>query len=132
MYQLYGALIMPYLKIAGVVIGSALKKPSTRRYPFEIHADIAGSRGAIAIDIQKCTMCTLCQKKCPTAAIVVKRTEKTWEIDRLRCIQCGACVDCCPKDCLTMSTHYSPSQTERTIDSFIQKPVLAAEATDTK
>ena len=52
----------------------------------------------------------------------VKRQEKIWEIDRLRCITCGACVDACPKKCLSMITVYSPSVTKRTVDSFVQEP----------
>jgi Formate hydrogenlyase subunit 6/NADH:ubiquinone oxidoreductase 23 kD subunit (chain I) len=104
-----------------MVTGWALQKPATRLYPFVKREPYANTRGSIEIDIQKCTFCTLCQKKCPTEAIVVKKPEKTWEIDRLRCISCGACVDTCPRKCLLMLQAYSPSVTAKGLDSFVQK-----------
>jgi formate hydrogenlyase subunit 6/NADH:ubiquinone oxidoreductase subunit I len=109
-----------------MVTGWALSKPATRLYPFVKREPYAGTRGSIEIDIQKCTFCTLCQKKCPTDAILVKRQEKIWEIDRLRCISCSACVDACPKNCLRMLTNYSPSVTSRTVDSFAQEQLKSA------
>ena len=30
--------------------------------------------------------------------------EKTWQIDRLRCVVCDCCVEVCPTKCLTMDT----------------------------
>lgn len=112
-----------------MITGWALQRPATRLYPFVKREPYAATRGSIAIDIQKCTFCTLCQKKCPTEAILVKRQEKIWEIERLRCISCAACVDACPKKCLTMATSYSPSVTARSVDSFTQKqPISPAEA----
>jgi ech hydrogenase subunit F len=121
---------MAHFTIAGLVTKSAFSKPATRRYPFVKREPYANTRGSIVIDIDKCTMCTLCQKRCPTEAIEVKRTEKVWSIDRLRCIQCGACVDACPKSCLTMNNQYSPAAFTRSIDAFRQEatPAAAAEA----
>jgi ech hydrogenase subunit F len=111
---------MASFSIFKIISGWVFAKPATRLYPFEKRESFLRTRGSIEIDIQKCTMCTLCQKKCPTEAIVVKRQEKIWEIDRLRCISCNACVDACPKKCLSMITLYSPSVTKRSIDSFAQ------------
>ena len=47
------------------------------------------------------------RKKCPSDAIEVDRKAKTWAIDRLRCVICGACVEVCPKKCLSMDTAYT-------------------------
>jgi formate hydrogenlyase subunit 6/NADH:ubiquinone oxidoreductase subunit I len=118
---------MATLGIIKIVMGWAFSKPATRLYPFVKREPFANSRGSIAIEIEKCSMCTLCQKKCPTDAIIVKRQEKIWEIDRLRCISCAACVDACPKKCLTMITAYSPSVSQRGIDSFVQAPAKPSE-----
>jgi formate hydrogenlyase subunit 6/NADH:ubiquinone oxidoreductase subunit I len=42
----------------------------------------------------------------------VNRAEKKWAIDRLRCINCGYCVEACPKKSLEMTTsHGSPAVT---------------------
>jgi ech hydrogenase subunit F len=112
---------MASLNIFKVVSSWAMKKPATRLYPFEKREPFSNTRGSIEIDVPKCSMCTLCAKKCPTEAIMVKRQEKIWEIDRLRCIQCSACVDACPKKCLTMTHTYSSAVTKHGVDTFIQE-----------
>jgi formate hydrogenlyase subunit 6/NADH:ubiquinone oxidoreductase subunit I len=51
-------------------------------------------------------------KKCPSGAICVRKEEKTWSIDRLKCVVCNCCVEVCPAHCLTMETSYFPCVTE--------------------
>jgi len=51
-------------------------------------------------------------KKCPSGAICVRKEEKAWSIDRLRCIVCNCCVEACPVHCLAMETEYTPCVTE--------------------
>jgi len=51
-------------------------------------------------------------EKCPSGAICVRKEEKTWSIDRLRCIVCNCCVEACPVHCLAMETEYTPCVTE--------------------
>ena len=99
---------MSFFSMSKVVLKSLFQKPSTRNYPHDAAQPMAGSRGRIAIAAEQCIYCGLCAKKCPTAALSVKKPEKEWAIDRLRCIVCGYCVDVCPKKCLTMKTSYSP------------------------
>lgn len=79
----------------------------TRLYPKTPYLPAAGTRGSIEIEYEKCNFCLLCDKRCPTGAIKVDRPGKVWEIDRLRCIICGYCVEVCPKDCLHLSPRYS-------------------------
>ena len=62
---------------------------------------------SVSIEIDKCIFCGICQKRCPTDAIVVNTASKAWLINRLRCIACSACVDACPKKCLAMENMYS-------------------------
>ncbi len=110
------------------IITSAISRPPTRLYPFETRPEIAGSRGKIEIEIDKCIFCGICQKRCPCQAISVGREAKTWEINRLRCIQCGACVEPCPKKCLALNPERPASSATKDIDSFTQRPKTEAPA----
>ena len=95
---------MSYFGMSKLALKWAIKKPPTRRYPFEPRRVIAGSRGNLVFTKDNCVYCTACAKKCPTDALTVIRAEKKWVIDRLRCISCGYCVEACPKKSLDLST----------------------------
>ena len=47
-----------------------------------------------SIDTQKCTGCTLCAKKCPSAAISGE-PKKKHHIVLDKCIKCGVCREVC-------------------------------------
>jgi len=95
------------LKMTKTALEGLFRKPATVRYPLERKPVYAATRGRIALQEAACILCVLCDKKCPTGAIKVDRPGKTWAIDRLKCIQCGYCVEVCPKKCLAMETSYS-------------------------
>lgn len=91
--------MLPMLK---TVITSVFKKSSTVLYPLEKKEQPAGMRGHVVNHIDECIYCGICQKKCPTGAIDVKRAELMWSIAFFDCVQCGHCVRVCPKKCLEM------------------------------
>ena len=104
---------MPYFKMTRVALKWAVSKPVTTRYPFEPRVAIPGSRGLLEFEKETCVYCNVCAKKCPTGAIVVRRAQKRWTIDRLLCISCGYCVEVCPKKSLSLTTaHGVPSVTK--------------------
>ena len=111
---------MAQLTIGKIIARSALSKYVTRLYPFVKRAPYANTRGHIVNDINDCIFCSLCQKKCPTGAITVAKAEKMWAIDRMKCIQCGACTDACPKKCLSMHQQYSAPSSVKSIEIFHQ------------
>jgi len=88
-------------KMACTVLKSLFSKPATRLYPVEPRKYYPATRGQIDNQINVCIFCGLCQRKCPTHAITVDRTARTWQINHLQCIQCSSCVEACPKKCLT-------------------------------
>jgi ech hydrogenase subunit F len=98
---------MKFFPIAGMIMRSLFGRPATLMYPLVPHEYVKDSRGHIEIAIADCIYCGLCQRKCPTAALTVDREEKTWAIDRLRCVSCNCCSDVCPKKCLTSISGYS-------------------------
>ena len=38
----------------------------------------------------------------PGEALTVDRKEKVWKVDEATCVSCGACLEKCPKKCLTL------------------------------
>ena len=62
----------------------------------------------------RCTACQLCQTVCPSHCINIEPEEcptpgiekwpKRFDIDMLRCVYCGFCVEACPCDAIRMDT----------------------------
>jgi ech hydrogenase subunit F len=99
--------MMQFFIMARIVLKSLFRKPATIKYPFGPKVLSKAARGSIIIDISQCIFCGMCQRKCPTSAIVVNKEEKTWMVARLSCITCGYCVEVCPKKCLRMDNQYT-------------------------
>ncbi len=113
---------MAHWSISKIVTRSAVSKYATRLYPFEKRDPYQNTRGHIAFDVNLCNFDTVCAKRCPTDAITVKRKDRIWEIDRLRCIACGECVEICPKKALTMENMYSPAVTVKVLETYQHVP----------
>ena len=93
------------------VLRNTFRKPVTRLYPFEKYEPFEGSRGHLENDPDRCTYCSVCEKRCPTGAITVKRKpDKSWTLRPHQCILCGYCLEVCPKKSLSMNKkHRAPS-----------------------
>ncbi|MDO4182344.1 MAG: 4Fe-4S dicluster domain-containing protein [Coriobacteriia bacterium] len=91
------------LKLGSMTFGSLFKKPETTLYPFEKKEPPAGLKGMVENDPALCILCGICEKRCPTGAIVVAKADRTWAINRLRCVQCQSCILACPKASLYMN-----------------------------
>lgn len=100
---------MAQMSLGKVIARSLLSRPATRLYPFEKRTPYKITRGSISIEMDKCILCGICQKRCPAQAIIVTKATKDWEINRLRCVACNACVEVCPKKCLHTENMYSPA-----------------------
>ncbi len=81
-----------------------IRKSATRAYPIDVRPGFKDARGELTNKVKACTLCGLCAKKCPSAAITVNRKEQIWELDPYACIYCGICVEACPQHCLV---HYA-------------------------
>jgi formate hydrogenlyase subunit 6/NADH:ubiquinone oxidoreductase subunit I len=93
-------------EMLGNVMKNLVSTPATRMYPYAKREPFKDSRGMVDIDMDNCVFCGLCSRKCPSNAINVSRTEKSWEIDPFKCIICGACAEACPKKCIEMDNVY--------------------------
>ncbi len=49
---------------------------------------------SVSLDVDKCTGCTTCLKRCPTEAIRIRNGHAV--ISSQRCIDCGECIRVCP------------------------------------
>lgn len=98
---------MSFFKMTKTILQNLRKKPATRLYPIARREFKPNYRGKIAINLDLCVYCSLCQKKCPTNAITVNMHDKNWTIDSFKCITCGYCVEACPKKCLQMENQYT-------------------------
>ncbi len=54
------------------------------------------------IEVDKCTGCTICARKCPTDAIIGSRKEPHFIVED-KCIACGTCFDVCKFDSIIIS-----------------------------
>jgi len=82
-------------------------RPVTVRYPYQKTDIPENNRGRVVWELQKCIWCRLCEKNCPTLAIVTDKEHRTQTITRARCIACGTCVEVCPTNTITMEPKYS-------------------------
>lgn len=108
---------MGIFKMSKTVMRSLFKRPATRNYPSEPRKWEEITRGHISIAGEDCILCGICAKRCPTDAITVDKTARTWKIERMLCIQCSHCAEVCPKKCLHMEPEYTAPNTEKVTDT---------------
>ena len=120
---------MKLMDFTFTALKNLVSKPATSNYPFEPKKYPEKSRGHVEINIDECIMCGICSRKCMSSAITVDRATKTWTIERMGCVQCQACVNACPKKCLSMVEGYTSPSAEKIVDSYSQ-PIPEPEETD--
>ena len=89
--------------------------------------------------LEKCIGCELCAWTCPADAIYVQGADNTpearyspgerygavYQINYLRCILCGICLEACPTRALTMSQEYELSGDSREALIYTKDQLLA-------
>ncbi len=68
----------------------------------ECRANVCTELRTFTIDVDKCTGCTLCAKKCPTGAIIGSPKQPHFIVQE-KCISCGTCFDVCKFDAVIIS-----------------------------
>ena len=113
------------LTMSKTVLEWVRKKPFCKMYPVVPGKVYERTRGQVVNDPAKCTLCTLCAKKCPTGAIKVDRAAGKWEINQFQCIMCNECVTNCRPGSLTMENKHAAPAVKKgvvVLDVELKKP----------
>jgi formate hydrogenlyase subunit 6/NADH:ubiquinone oxidoreductase subunit I len=117
-------------------VSSLFKKPATNLYPFDARSLPDNTRGKVVFSSENCVGCKLCERDCPSGALViVKVADKTFQakIDLSACIYCGQCAESCRKNSLVVSRDFELAALGREQLKVIYGPsnihALAAPAT---
>ena len=113
--------VLVMLKIA---TKSLFSKSACKMYPVREPVFFERTRGRIESESSKCILCTLCEKRCPTGAIVVDQKQRTWQIDRFRCILCGNCVASCKPNALKMINRYTGPVVKKQTEQHTVTPAM--------
>jgi formate hydrogenlyase subunit 6/NADH:ubiquinone oxidoreductase subunit I len=98
-----------FFGISKTITQSLFGKPATLMYPQRPRAYSDATRGKVENEIERCIFCRLCEKNCPTKALLVIKEKNEWDMDSLKCCQCRRCVEVCPVKCLSMDNIYFPA-----------------------
>ena len=110
-----------------------VKKPTAPRF----HGRHVLNR--YADGLEKCIGCELCAWACPADAIYVEGADNTeeerfspgerygrvYQINYLRCILCGYCIEACPTRALTMTNEYELADQSRANLIYEKQDLLA-------
>lgn len=83
-----------------------------RKFPL-----VSGSNFVVKADMDKCTACGKCVKRCQLQAITLE--DKKLHIEEEYCFGCGSCTSTCPKDCLKLVRREEQITPKNATDPFI-------------
>ncbi len=70
-------------------------------YERKCPAGVCTNLRSFKINVETCSGCTICSKKCPTGAIIGAKKTPHFIVED-KCIGCGACIEACKFDAISM------------------------------
>lgn len=129
--------LVEIIKGMTLTLRSMFSRAVTRQYPEERREVFAGFRGRHAFvrdpntGKEKCVVCLKCSIICPSQCIYIsyktignKRVLESYEIEALRCIFCGYCVEVCPVCALVLTEFYEYSDYDKSSFVFDRERLL--------
>jgi len=83
-----------------------------------VDADTLSFASSKVLHADRCTLCTVCVRICPTGALTSGRTFRDLRFDASLCVKCGLCHEVCVTDAITLGPETS------LVDFLAQKPVV--------
>lgn len=140
---LIGQAVAPFAGF-GVTLGAFFSPVVTEQYPFEKRGTEPRYHGRHQLNryadgLEKCIGCELCAWSCPADAILVEagantpeaqyspgeRYGRVYQINYLRCIFCGFCIQACPTRALTMTNEFELADQTRAGMIYEKSQILA-------
>src|SRR3954466_12913160 len=128
----------------GVTFAQIFRKVTTEQYPFEPKVTKPRYHGRHVLNrhpdgLEKCVGCEPCAWACPADAIYVEGGDNTedarfspgerygavYQINYLRCIFCGLCIEACPTRSLTMSNDFDLADDNRRDLIYTKEQLMA-------
>ena len=128
----------------GVTFAQIFRKVTTEQYPYEPKVTKPRYHGRHVLNrhpdgLEKCAGRELCAWACPADAIYVEGGDNTeearyspgerygavYQINYLRCIFCGLCIEACPTRSLTMSNDFELADDNRQDLIYTKEQLMA-------
>jgi NADH-quinone oxidoreductase subunit I len=128
----------------GVTFRTMFRRTFTQEYPLKPKVTAPRFHGRHQLNrwpdgLEKCVGCELCAWVCPADAIYVEGAQNTdedryspgerygrvYQINYLRCILCGLCIEACPTRALTMTNEFELADDTRAKLIYEKQDLLA-------
>ncbi|MGV8905409.1 MAG: NADH-quinone oxidoreductase subunit NuoB [Acetobacterium sp.] len=108
------------------IIRKIIKYPRlTQNYP-KYPLKSSPFSGKPEIDLEKCTRCGECVKRCPSSAIVFDKDTDSIGINYDECVFCSLCEEVCPVEAVKMTTKFELAQKDR--NDLRKSPIIVEES----
>jgi len=132
------ALFIDTIKGMTLTLKMMFSKPVTIQYPEQKRKIYPGFRGKhafvrnVTTGKEKCIMCMKCSNICPSQCIYIKKGRdannkpflEQYDIEALRCIYCGYCVEVCPVCALVLTEEFGYVSTSKDDIYFTKERML--------